>query len=491
LKNNLKNLIKNKVVIGLFIFFFSFFAFTGTMCFFYTTDSLPNNFTALNIIFNKRLDLDNYHKALGRLEPFITIKNNKGVIFAKTPPLMGILTVPTFWVLNKYYGVKYLTEEQIVNTDYSQLIGKLSASFYCSLSSVLMFFILLKVSKNKWRAFLMTLVYFLCTNIFNTASQANFQHGISLFLINLFLLVFISGPKRLLNLIVCGLIAGLFTQVRISNGFYVVFILSYFGLYERRVDRIIKRLFPFLIGFITTYGSILAMNVYFQVPNGYFGEFVTTILEFDYWQFTKNALALLFSFNFGLFFFSPILLLGFPVLSKFNKINTANFQKRIILSLLPTLFIYIIFTSSWWAWTGGRSLNARLITESMPIYIVLLGFSYKAYITNRFFKIIFTLFFLVSLSINILTTYFMDRTMRWYDTYIYNGSYRAHIHQVTSAWFAQPMHFKYLLSFRLLRIVKLTKEGSKLIIHETIYRPSLRYLHLRKMSESKNVMLKL
>ncbi len=493
--NLIKKVISNNLTICLVIFFLSFFAFTGTMYFFYTTDSLPNNYTALNIIFHKRLDLNNYQKTLGRLEPFITIKNKNGTVFAKTPPIMGILSVPTFWVLNKYYGVKYLTEEQIVKTDYSQLIGKLSASFYCSLSAVLMFFILLKLNKNKWQSFLMTLVYFLCTNIFNTASQANFQHGISLFFINLFLLIFISNPKRNPTLIICGLIAGLFTQLRISNGFYVVFIIMYFILFRKELKYKFNRLALFFIPFLLSYGVIFAMNRYFHIPNGYGGEFIESIKEFRINFFIENIIALLFSFNYGLFFFSPILLLGFISILKLFKEKNQTKEEKLIISLLPILVMFVVFASAWWIWTGGRSLNARLITEAAPILIILLNYSYRECNKSYFYKFILAFFFFISFSVNILTTYFIDPTMRWYDTYTVHQFRKLkitrHETQMRNAWLMKPTLFAYILKTKWLRIVRFYKQGDKLISQEVIFRPSLKYLNLRKISDTKKVILDL
>lgn len=473
------------VFLATIIFFLSFFSFTFSMRFFPTTDSLPNNFTALNILFNRRIDLTNLKEVLSERDLLgTTITNSKGIIYSKTPTILGVLSLPTFFVFNKVYGVDNISPRQIVETSYNQYIGKLSASFYSALSSVILFLILIRVTKQLSLSLAATLVYCLGTNVFNIASQSNLQHGTSLLLINLFLLIFLANPNKNLNLLFSGLIGGLFSQVRLSNTFYLPFPLVFLFLAPKRKKETIKNYTIFLLGAGIAYLVILGIYRFLQVPSGYRDEIFFSIREWSPKIFGANFFSLLFSFNFGLFVFSPILILNLPLLLNFRR-KLKMQEKRVFIALLPTLMLFVIFAPSWWMWTGGLSPGARLLLEAIPILIIFLAFSYKLLRKYIVYRLIFISLFVVSLYLNILTTYFFDT--EWYDKYTIPG----HRNQVRNAWFRKPTSLNFLIEKNYIHYAILYKRGDKILVRNIIYRLSLRYKGIVKLHDSESLVLKL
>ena len=83
--------------------------------------------------------------------------------------------------------------------------------------------------------------------------------------------------------------------------------------------------------------------------------------------------------------------------------------------------------------------------------------------------------------------------MKWYDTYTVHEFRKLkitrHATQMRNAWQSKPTLFAYILKIKRLRIVKFYKQKNKLISKETIYRPSLKFMNLRKISEEQSVVL--
>lgn len=469
--------------LGIGIGVVSFLAYTYSMRLYNTTDSLPNNLTALNLIFHHRLDLTNLRDLLIKrdLIAITGAPNAHGLIFSKTPPLLGILSTPFFYLLNKWYGVSFLTNEQLL-TNYNQYIGKITASIYASLSVILIFFILLKIFKKPKIAAYSTLVYAFCTNIYNMASQANWQHAVSLFFINAGIYSLLHSEKKR-YLIIAGILMGIFSQIRISNGFYVLFGIIYLALSVRNRIDIFKRVCLFLLSFFLAYGVIFGFNRILDIPFGYSDEIIFSLKVFTPQLFVANFFSLLFSYNYGLFFFSPILLFSiFGLRAMLQK--RPNKIKILLISLLPTLILFPLFASFWWAWAGGQSLNARLITEALPILTILIAAGFSFYSRSKLYKLLFIIFFGISLYINILTVYFMDYS--WY-----SNTRVGHLSQNYNAWFSRPILIESLIRKNTISITSLYRKNNTIVTRDKVYRPSLHYGTIVKLFDGESLVVDL
>lgn len=477
-----------KIIQYLFLFLLSFFAYTFSAKPFNTTDSYPNSFTAMNILFNRRIDLTNFGEALERRGIIlITSVNDQGTRYSKTPPILGVLAVPTYALLNAFFGVKHMSVEDMVFSEYSQYIGKISAAGYAALSVVLLFWIARKLFEKGRRTtpWIVALVFALCTGVFNTASQANWQHAISLALILISICVYLMYGKKTLGLVVVGLLLGLYAQIRVSNAFFAVFFAAHLFLAFKRWRDRIGQLACIAVPSMVVYFSILYWYSRLGVPNGYQSEILFSLQNWSFPLFLQNMAALLGSFNYGLLWYSPILIFGFFglffILFHFRK-QAQTELGRFMLSGFPVTLLYIAFASSWWMWTGGTSMNARMLIELLPILAVGVGVIWD-HVRNKTIELFIVCTMLFSFGVNILTTYMMN--FLWYDFYVSRG----HLSQIKNAWFNEPSLFEYLWKERLFYLETLEQKDGDLFVRSRVYRVGFKYGGFPKLFDNTKLLL--
>ncbi len=474
-----------KILLALVVFLVSFFSFTHSLRFFPTTDSIPNNFVAMNLIFENRIDLTNYKELIdeGGLAG-IKVTNENGIVFSKSPPLVGLLSTPPFYLVNKYFGIDYLTETQIFNSAYHQYAGKITASLYTSLSVIFVFLILSRFSKGHAKPLLMTAIYVFCTNIFNTASQANTMHGVSLFLIMLYVWILLSAKNKLFPFLVAGLIAGLFTQVRISNVLYLFFPFALIVAKSGITKELFKKMFVIGLGFALTYGFITLWYRELGVPYGLESEMSYSLTTWGLEKFIRNVISILFSFNFGLFFYSPLLLLGVLGAWKIARRREERTEEELFLTaILPVAILFVAFASSWWMWIGGGALNARLLSESVPIYIFLTSYSLK-YINRKIAKILVATTFVFSFYLNFLTTYQLE--WAWWANLL-----PGEIMYNRNAWFHDPILAQYMLENNYIYVNNVYRKNNEVIERIRVYRPSFVQKGIPKLFDNEKVLITL
>ena len=362
------------------IIFLCYISFTKSDHYFATTDALPNNISTLNIIFNKKYDITNVAKSLEKKDlDGIYVTNKDGVIYPKTSVFLGIAGVPAYTFMHHLWGVEKLDNESFILSQYSQYFGKFYASFLSAVSAAFVYLILRFQKFPHGRSFGLALVYGLCTNVFNIAAQSNIQHAISLFLVTGATAIFFWKPKNRYTLITAGIIIGMSTQIRISNGFYAVFFALITHPSLRKINLAqLKKYLNFVVGFALGYAALLYYLKSHNIPNGYQDEIMFSLKILTPSIFFENAFALLFSYNYGLFFFSPIFLILISAVLLRRKIKD-SFAPQAFASFI-TILIFISFAASWWMWSGGLSLGARLIIEAIPLGILLLAYYYDSFL---------------------------------------------------------------------------------------------------------------
>lgn len=467
------------------VFIVSFLSFTQSLRYFPTTDSLPNNFVAMNLIFENRIDLTNYkHLFIDSGLLGIYVENDKGVVFSKSPPIVGLLSVPPFILVNSYFGINHLSVDQVFSSPYNQYAGKVSASIYTSLSAAFVFLILKEFSKNNKIPFLATAVYVFCTNVFNTAAQANTMHGLSLFLTMLFVWIIVSAKQRLLPYLVAGLIAGIFTQVRVSNVLYMFFPIALVLAKTGISKELIKKTVLLCLGFILSYGFIQMWYISLDVPYGVQSEIFYSIETWNIDKFWRNAVSILFSFNFGLFFYSPILLLSCLGIIKIVKKGQDRSDEEIFLTaLVPVAFLFLVFASSWWMWIGGGALNARMLSESVPVYVFLFGYIIK-HLHGLFVKMFIVATFGLSIYMNFLTTYQLEGAW-WSNLLVGEVMYNR------NAWFSTPFLAQYMFENNYIYINSVYRRNNEIIEHIRVYRPSFYHRSIPKLFDEEKAILTL
>jgi hypothetical protein len=268
------------------------------------------------------------------------------------------------------------------------------------------------------------------------------------------------------------------TQIRISNGFYAVF----FGLMMHPSFRKInisqlKKYLNFVLGFALGYAALLYYLKAHNIPNGYHDEIMFSLKILTPSLFLENVFALLFSYNYGLFFFSPIFLILICALLLRRKIKTEYVSQAI--AAFITILIFISFASSWWMWSGGLSLGARLIIEAIPLGILLLAYYYDSFLQIKTFKFQMAILILISVYFNILTSFSFDKT--WHDTYTKPG----HESQIRNAWLTKPTLLEYMMQHPMYFNEHLKRNRDRLYVDKKWYWWDVQELKMLEMKKAK------
>jgi hypothetical protein len=373
-----------------------------------TTDSLYQNLPAQTLANYGALDLTRLREALREIGgQNLAVENKEGRLYSKTGVLGGVLSAPVFVAANRWFELPQLSPRQILS-EYTQSVGKVCGAFFCALSAALLFALLAGLLPAAY-AWLGCATFVLCTNVFSIASQANLQHGTSLSLITAsFLLVLGPGEPRRLRTVASGVLLGIAISLRVSNACYVLFYVVAMLRAEasfRASSVLVATGASFLLG--------QAASLLLDLPSPYALEIALSLRGLTTWYPPLNAATVLFSPNSGLFAFSPALLpaLAAPVLAR--RRSPQDRSARIVLYFVPTVLAFVGFASIWWVGIGGP-LAGRLLIEMLPVLALWLGFVAREWGRSWSFRGAFAIAAALSLTVNILTTYFFDFT--WYQT---------------------------------------------------------------------------
>ncbi len=469
------------LIIPTFLFFMSFFIYMHTIKYYPTTDALPNTLVALNVIQEGRVDMENFAPDLRKkgLEG-IMIRNFEGVHFPKTSIVGGLLSAPVLLVTNVVMGVSHLSPGQAVNQEYIYYAGKIIGAFYTALSVALLFAVLRGLFIHRAIGLAFTVAYGFATQAYSIAAQANWQHGMSLFLLMTALYIIALKSKKVLVNILIGGIIGLATALRMSNVFYILIPLSIALLsYQNKREKASHS--AALVGGLTLIlGIFLCVNNILQVPAGYSDEFMFSLEIFTIPLFLQNIFAILFSYNMGLLFAFPIALLGFGAL-----IVLFRERQQFGMALIPAVVCFLAFSGFWWMWSGGYSPHARLLTEMTPLLIIASAMVAHKYIKRQIFQIVCVAFFLLSISTNLVYVYMSDST--WHDAYSKPG----HREQLNNAWHSSPSFLTYHLHRQTFAIshFSFSQNNTQILSKDFVYRPSLQYKGIVTLFDGQHVIL--
>ncbi len=439
-----------------------------------TSDSLPNNFTSVNIVYNNRLDLTNFIPYfLTRHQKSVVTKNNSGVFYAKTPVINGIVSAPYFYLFDKQFGIHTVSANKFLQKDYEtyyQSVGKYYAALLASISVLFMFLTINTLFRNIRYALFGALSYGFATMTYSTASQGNWQHAPSLFLITIsfYLFILFLRSKRQLLFTIITLLLALAALIRIVNIFFflgIIGVLFFYKPYKKLLVYPVSIYCAVLVGW-QTITSLMG------IPGGYNGEIVRSIQSFNIIYATKVIISLLVSPNVGLLIFCPLSVLSFLGIYKMLRTILKNKDERskpfyifLIVSFM-SFFLILLFNAFWWAWEGGFSWGPRLLTEAIP-FLVYLGVYYMYTLNINALKlgfaILFFVFFIFSTLIHIVGVYADDN--EWHNRYYKEGTNR-----MTMAWQMHPsILWYYIVQRKIFFTQQITKENEKITIKKNYY----------------------
>lgn len=411
--NQILNSPKYHLIILLSVFTVSIFLLLGRL---YKTNSVIGGdavyyYTSLrSIVIDKDLNFKNEFEYFynqkssftgNRKLPFILAKNPQtGKLPTKYPIGSTIFLIPPFFithiilVLLQELGIRIATDGYSIIYQLSAAIGSL---FYVGFGLLLIYHLGKKIFNSKI-AFLATLAVWLATPlIYYMTMEPLTSQPLSFFCVSTFIYIWYTtrNNRKLYQWILLGITGGLMSIVRYQDSLFLLIpIIDGFR-------KFLPNLFKILI-FIIAAGSIISIQLY--INNYLFGSpFNTGVYEAGFPNLTSpKILYTLFSFERGLFVWSPILIFALIGLYWFSK------KFKFVSSLLLVSFLLQVYVvSSWIDPTQGDSFGNRILLNSNIIFSLgLMQFLKEIKTHQKLFLIIFSLLILIN---NILVGLFIFR----------------------------------------------------------------------------------
>lgn len=335
-----------------------------------SADVVPNTFLPYLIVKYQTFQFD---KIKNTLKEFQSIKNKLPYFLIKTgehyysvyPTLTGILAVP-FYIVP--VGLQFIPALNLWDYVLKVLVlGRISASFYTTLSVVLVYLIVSKISKNTSINLILTALYAFGTTTFSVSSRSLWQHTSSEFIFALVLLLLLKVKENRKIIPLVGFLTSLLVLARITNVFYAVAIAVYiFSIGKKDVWKFLLPAIPavifLLISNYYSFGGIFADGYSARSDIKWSTPLLTGVVGF------------LFSPSRSFLFITPPLLLSYIAMfqvfknSKFGGEN--NYLYRFM--TIPFILTLLLF-SKWYDWSGANGFGYRMITDFLPFLILLTG----------------------------------------------------------------------------------------------------------------------
>ncbi|MCB9813099.1 MAG: hypothetical protein H6772_01700 [Pseudomonadales bacterium] len=371
-----------------------------------------------SIIVDHDLNFQNeaYRKDFGFPNPpQISSITNK--VINKFSPGAPILWMPAFLVgqlisgslnflglISYVDGYNFLTQYLVaVSTIYFSVLG-----LYFLYKLLLIFF--------KKRIALLTILFiYLTTQMFYyTAIDPLNSHSASFMLSSLFLYLVVIFSKQInwQRMILLGLIGGMMALVR--NQDIVLLIPTSIFIFTLKSQSLMERLNRIVL----FWGNVfLVLSVQILITLNLYGQFGSPYLiggEHLSW-FKPDFLRVLFSFENGLFFFSPILVVGLSglfIMLKTQKNHLSDIKKVSLFRYLCFISIFVFLfqlyvVASWEREIIGGPYGSRMFISVLPHLTLGLAFMFDKFKNRKYFLVFTTMSLCLLFANNILQTIIM------------------------------------------------------------------------------------
>lgn len=327
-------------------------------------DSIWSPHVAASLIYERDPSLEEYRHWIEQREFYAAIGVN-GELQSFFPIGGPILTVPQVIVLDAVLPeLRNVTLEEYLlenppDDPFIQKLQLINASFLVALSAGIMYLIGREYLRVPY-ALLLAATYAFGTSAYSTASRAMWQHGPSMLMLAVALLLLVKARKRpgLIPLVGLPLAAAFIIRptnsvsVLVITIYVLVFYRSYFLRYCLSAALLA---IPFVLHNISLYGSILPR--YFSA-----GRLGTP-------EIGQAMAANLVSPARGVFVFSPIL---FLIPAGIAGIWRKRGLEPLEWSVIGIISLHWIVISSFGHWWAGHSFGSRFFADMMPFMIFLL-----------------------------------------------------------------------------------------------------------------------
>ena len=326
-------------------------------------DTQPAELLPISLLTEGDLDFDEFQKKDEPL-PYCFVPVN-GRIVSAYPVLTGLINVPSY-AIARVLGVDLMAERIT--------LSKLTAIAVTVGAVVALFFALTAVSTDA-SAFGFALLSAFGTGLWSVSSMAVWQHGVSVLMISLALVVLLRSDGRGLSW--AGLCLGCAVWARPTNLAVALPVAVYVAWMWR------DRLLGFLAGAAVPavlmgiyahvyWGSIMTGGAAYRAGGGGTGPFVAGMDG----SLLAGLAGVLISPSRGLFVFTPVLLFALPAALR-------AWRSPLYAALAAGSLGVILLTAKWRIWWGGHSFGPRLLTDILPILVVFLALSWRSIAASR------------------------------------------------------------------------------------------------------------
>jgi hypothetical protein len=218
------------------------------------------------------------------------------------------------------------------------------------------------------------------TNLYHYATyDSSFSHVYSFFLFAAFLDLteqWYAGPRRSTSVLL-GLVSGLIVLTRHTNVLFLVFFPLYavvnMASFRERVDLLCRQ-----VNHLVTIAAVGALVVAPQLAIYYDATgspFISSYGNLGFYFASPRLFGVLFSVQKGLFFWTPLLLLGVAGLVRLAWSHHTARAFLLPAGIFLVLNTYVI--ACWWDWQFGASFGHRAFVDALPIFAVGLAAFYQ------------------------------------------------------------------------------------------------------------------
>jgi hypothetical protein len=350
-----------------------------------TKDSVPQSLLALNWIFNRQLNFDNFRgNYFFNAATWFFTESFNGHLTSAYPIGVAIITFPIYLIFAFTLWLNQLTHGsllglELVSLDLTSatfeptrmLFEKIAATLVTAMS-VLIFYLSVRLKFARSICLLITFVYAFATSNWTISAQALWQHTASNLVVITIIFCLLKanrtiGTSRKIFLLLTGIASGLLFGIRPTNSIFAVTAIIY-ALSTYRQESI------FLGIGLSSASFSMGWNFY------YFGTFLiggysnqSFLYSFTIKQFFTSFLGLLVSPSRGLIIFSPVILFAIPGVIQIAKQHRKQDEKLLLSMTFASILLFLnyCFISIWWA---GWCYGPRFLTDTLPILCFSIGY---------------------------------------------------------------------------------------------------------------------
>jgi 4-amino-4-deoxy-L-arabinose transferase-like glycosyltransferase len=327
-----------------------------------------------------------------------------GQYYSDKAPGSSILAAIVYYPIRYFENIFHISQDVFAKM---HLLTFLVIGLPSAFAGMLIYKFSKRLSKSKFKAFLVTIAIALGTICF-PFSTTFFGHQLAgSLLFTSFYLIFATkeqskdGHIRLLRLFLIGFLMGLAFQVEYLTAVIILPLIVYYFIVlwqNRQFKRVTNLIFPFLGGLL----PIIVLMVYNKIVFGGVFKIGYQFLGDQHFQtemskglmgITLPKISVLFYETFhptyGIFWLSPVLIMIF--VGAFYMLRDKQSRLELALSFV-ICFGYLVINSGYSTWWGGSSLGPRGVIPMLPFFCIPLIFVPKKWVPIMFVLAVVSVF---------------------------------------------------------------------------------------------------